>query len=135
MGSPKIAVSPGLSSLSAIGADLLDQVCKEMPSIFKGFNCYPLNYNLKKIAVDLVSDNGSALSGHFEWSITLQLPNATASKDAYVYVAFDNDTIYLPPFFRDQLGRAYAINDAAIDKFLRAGAFLTDHEEPIRPIN
>jgi len=130
----RVSISPGLSELASIGKDLMDQVCKAMPSIFKGYKCESRAYNLKRIAIDTITEDGTAVSGHFEWSVTLAHPSTFATKDAYVFVAFDGDTIYLPPLFRDSIGRTYGINESAIDNFLRAKANLTDHDEPIRPV-
>lgn len=130
----KIAGGLSPSDLTSLDGELLEQVCSELPRLFDNMGCFAAAFNLKRIRVTTRTGDGSAESGNLEWSITLQLPGSWFKKDAYVVVEFDRDVIYMPPLFKDQLGRVYAINETAVDLFLRAQADLSDHEEPVRPL-
>ena len=131
----KTGRAPAPSELQSIGEDLLDQQCNEVFHLFRHVNfCFPKGYNLKHINITERDANDTAVSGDFIWAVSLQLLAANFKKDAEVVIPFDGGSIYAPPLFKDNLGRVYAMNEHAIKRFMFAGADLSQHDEPERPV-
>ena len=127
---------PGLSELNAVGEELLSDICDEVRKIFidKHSVAFPVAFNLKKASIITTFDDGIAESGEFHWSVSLQMRGAQFTKDAYITIPFDSKNIYIPHIFSDNLGRVYSIAPKAIAGFMLAGADLSQHQIPIRPI-
>lgn len=115
-----------ISDLSAVNDDVVDEIVSSVRRLFKGFKFVrPVGYNMKGINITRRNHDGTARSGTMDWAIDISPREARYSLPAYVSYVWDGDVVRVPIVFTDHRGQVRGFSDAAINRWIYAGADLS----------